>query len=110
MRVPGPHICVCCTPSWCLVRSLRVRLPSKLAGVLLFGVRTFIHPSATIDYWEYNDAVRRTADPVCVAHLMTAVQVIDDVLSTRVLTGALKSWFGLRGLESDQVRKVRATG
>jgi len=46
--------------------------------------------------------VRRTADPVCVAHLMTAIQVVDDVLATRVLAGPLKSWFGLGELESDQ--------
>lgn len=76
------------------------------SGVLLFGVRMLTHRSATIDYWEYNDAVRRTADPVCVVHLMTAVQVVDDVLATRVLAGPLKSWFGLGGLESDQVSRL----
>ena len=74
----------------------------------MFDVRMLTHPSATIDYWEYNDAVRRTADPVCVAHLLTAVQVVDDVLATRVLAGPLKSWFGLGELESDQVSQVSA--
>ncbi|GAB1521920.1 Peptidase S28 [Rhizoctonia solani] len=58
--------------------------------------------SAAIDYWEYADAVRRTADPVCIGHLTTAIQAIDDLLSTRVLAKSLKSWFELGELESDQ--------
>lgn len=77
---------------------MRVLYPELVFGAIASSAVTH----ATIDYWEYNDAVRRTADPVCVAHLMTAVQVVDDVLATRVLAGPLKSWFGLGGLESNQ--------
>ncbi|KAG9098271.1 hypothetical protein FS749_004258 [Ceratobasidium sp. UAMH 11750] len=77
---------------------MRVLYPDLVFGAIASSAVTH----ATIDYWEYADAVRRTADPVCVAHLQTAVQAVDDVLSTRILAPALKSWFGLGGLASDQ--------
>ncbi|KAG9122260.1 hypothetical protein FRC07_001443, partial [Ceratobasidium sp. 392] len=77
---------------------MRVLYPDLVFGAIASSAVTH----ATIDYWEYADAVRRTADPVCVAHLQTAVQAVDDVLSTHILTPALKSWFGLGGLASDQ--------
>ncbi|QRV75051.1 Serine carboxypeptidase S28 [Ceratobasidium sp. AG-Ba] len=77
---------------------MRVLYPDLVFGAIASSAVTH----AAIDYWEYADAVRRTADPVCIAHLQTAVQVIDDLLSTRVLKPVLKSWFGLAGLASDQ--------
>ncbi|KAG8748275.1 hypothetical protein FRC10_007665 [Ceratobasidium sp. 414] len=77
---------------------MRVLYPDLVFGAIASSAVTH----ATIDYWEYADAVRRTADPVCVAHLQTAVQAVDDVLSTRILAPVLKSWFGLGGLASDQ--------
>jgi hypothetical protein len=40
---------------------------------------------------------------VCIAHLTTAVQAVDEILSTGVLARGLKSWFGLGELVSDQV-------
>ncbi|KEP49622.1 serine carboxypeptidase S28 [Rhizoctonia solani 123E] len=77
---------------------MRVLYPHLVYGAIASSAVTH----AAIDYWEYADAVRRTADPVCIGHLTTAIQVIDDVLSTRVLSRSLKSWFGLGALESDQ--------
>ncbi|CAE6425463.1 unnamed protein product [Rhizoctonia solani] len=77
---------------------MRVLYPHLVFGAIASSAVTH----AAIDYWEYADAVRRTADPVCIGHLTTAIQVIDDVLSTIVLAKSLKSWFGLGALESDQ--------
>ncbi|CAE6410327.1 unnamed protein product [Rhizoctonia solani] len=77
---------------------MRVLYPHLVYGAIASSAVTH----ATIDYWEYADAVRRTADPVCINHLTTAIQAIDDLLSTRVLARGLKSWFGLGELESDQ--------
>ncbi|KAL5634935.1 hypothetical protein ACGC1H_002833 [Rhizoctonia solani] len=77
---------------------MRVLYPHLVYGAIASSAVTH----AAIDYWEYADAVRRTADPVCIGHLTTAIQVIDDVLSTKVLSRSLKSWFGLGALESDQ--------
>ncbi|CCO28924.1 putative MFS-type transporter C1683,03c [Rhizoctonia solani AG-1 IB] len=77
---------------------MRVLYPHLVYGAIASSAVTH----ATIDYWEYADAVRRTADPVCISHLTTAIQAIDDLLSTRVLAKGLKSWFGLGELESDQ--------
>ncbi|KAH7341771.1 serine carboxypeptidase S28-domain-containing protein [Rhizoctonia solani] len=77
---------------------MRILYPHLVYGAIASSAVTH----AAIDYWEYADAVRRTADPVCIGHLTTAIQVIDDVLSTKVLAKSLKSWFGLGALESDQ--------
>ncbi|CAE7121416.1 unnamed protein product [Rhizoctonia solani] len=77
---------------------MRVLYPHLVYGAIASSAVTH----AAIDYWEYMDAVRRTADPVCIGHLTTAIEAIDDVLSTRVLARSLKSWFGLGALESDQ--------
>ncbi|KAF8754379.1 Peptidase S28 [Rhizoctonia solani] len=77
---------------------MRVLYPHLVHGAIASSAVTH----AAIDYWEYADAVRRTADPVCIGHLTTAIQAIDDLLSTRVLAKSLKSWFELGELESDQ--------
>ncbi|GBE84978.1 Probable extracellular serine [Sparassis crispa] len=57
---------------------------------------------ASLENWEYMEIIRRAADPQCSLNLEQAIEAIDVILTVPLLKDALKSLFGLAGLEHDE--------
>ena len=56
---------------------------------------------ATIDYSDYFEVIRRTNNPVCIGHIVSAISAIDKALDTPFVSRPLKALFGLEALEHD---------
>jgi hypothetical protein len=56
---------------------------------------------AKIELWEYNDVIRRYADPKCSEHLVNLATAIDALLPVPPLNRIVKGLFGLGGLKHD---------
>lgn len=56
---------------------------------------------AAVDYSDYFEVIRRTANQTCIAHIVSAVQTIDKLLDNPLLATPLKALFGLAGLQHD---------
>ncbi|KAJ3510022.1 hypothetical protein NLJ89_g4906 [Agrocybe chaxingu] len=58
---------------------------------------------AALENWQYMDIIRNAADPKCSAHLVNAIENIDNILinGPAFLRRPLKNLFGLGGLEHD---------
>lgn len=56
---------------------------------------------ATLENWQYNDVIRRAADPECAEYLEKATEFIDDVLFNGISRRRLKDLFGLADLRHD---------
>ena len=60
---------------------------------------------ATLQNWEYNEIIRKAADPKCSAHIVNSISTIDDILlgsSPSFVKHQLKNLFGLGELEHDE--------
>lgn len=56
---------------------------------------------AAVDYSDYFEVIRRTANQTCIAHIVSAIKTIDKILDTPLMSSPLKALFGLAGLEHD---------
>jgi hypothetical protein len=71
-------------------------------SLILHSSKAVTH--AFIEYWEYMDTIRISADQSCMARLESAISHIDAILATgnRFAIRTLKSLFGVQDLEHDE--------
>lgn len=84
---------------------MRVLYPSLVFGAIASSGVTH----ATLSNWEYMDIIRTAMEPKCAAHLVGAVETIDNILAMSRQGGRragmakmLKGLFGLASLEHDE--------
>ncbi|KDQ15895.1 hypothetical protein BOTBODRAFT_54372 [Botryobasidium botryosum FD-172 SS1] len=76
---------------------MRVLYPDIVFGAIASSAVTH----AEVQYWEYWEAIRLTADRNCIDRISKAVSFIDGALSVPILRTKLKALFGLGGLRDD---------
>ncbi|KAG9028191.1 hypothetical protein FRB95_006769 [Tulasnella sp. JGI-2019a] len=65
------------------------------------GIASSAVTHAAIDYSDYYDVIRQTANQTCIGHIVSAIKSIDSILDIPLLSRPLKALFGLSGLEHD---------
>ncbi|KDQ17272.1 hypothetical protein BOTBODRAFT_648619 [Botryobasidium botryosum FD-172 SS1] len=71
------------------VAHLRVKYPELVFGAIGSSAVTY----AKIEFWEYYEAIRRSANQTCIAHLTSAIMTIDDLLENATANPLLKDLF-----------------
>ncbi|KAH7909806.1 serine carboxypeptidase S28-domain-containing protein, partial [Hygrophoropsis aurantiaca] len=77
---------------------MRILYPDLVFGAIASSGVTH----ASLENWEYMEIIRTAADPTCSSHLENAIATIDTLLTVPHLRSAVKSLFGLGGLEHDE--------
>ena len=95
MRVLYPDIVygAIASSGWC-TSLFCVKLP-KVSSILAVT-------HASLENWEYMEIIRKAADLKCTGNLQLSVQIIDGLLASPLTRNAIKSLFGLSGLEHDE--------
>ena len=76
---------------------MRVQYPDLVFGAIASSAVTH----ATVDFWQYMEAIRLNADSACVAAIVDTVALVDELLASDAQRGPLKALFGLPNVTSD---------